>query len=124
MNAKAVLEELESHMTTSSKGKAEKGKLHRYVTTPFLDQSWEGSPGQFVLCFNEHFTELDEVSPRDEMLPFSTRLTPLQKAVHAIPELRIFETMKEILKSYFILHWLHLGLCQLLYHSSQNLHQL
>ena len=59
--------------------------------------NWKGSTEQSVLHFKEQFRQLDEVSPPNEILPFTTRLTILQTAVHAIPELRIVETMEEFL---------------------------
>ena len=82
---------------TSSKGKAEKCRLHTYVTTTVLDRSWKGTTEQFILHFNEQFRQLDEVSPPDESLPLTTRLTLLQTAVHNIPELRMVETMEEFI---------------------------
>ena len=84
-------------MTTSSKGKAEKRRLHTYVTTTVLDKSWKGTTEQFILHFNEQFRQLDEVSPPEESLPYTTRLTLLQTAVHNIPELRMVETMEEFI---------------------------
>ena len=97
MNAQRVWEEFATHMTTSSKGKAEKRRLHTYVTTTVLDKSWKGTTEQFILHFNEQFRQLDEVSPPEESLPYTTRLTLLQTAVHNIPELRIVETMEEFI---------------------------
>ena len=84
-------------MTTSSKGKAEKHRLHTYVTTTVLENSWKGTTEQFILHFNEQFRQLDEVSPPEESLPYTTRLTLLQTAVHNIPELRMVETMEEFI---------------------------
>ena len=84
-------------MTTSSKGKAETRRLHTYVTTTVLDKSWIGTTEQFILHFNEQFRQLDEVSPPEESLPYTTRLTLLQTAVHNIPELRMVETMEEFI---------------------------
>ena len=72
MNAQRVWEEFATHMTTSSKGKAEKRRLHTYVTTTVLDKSWKGTTEQFILHFNEQFRQLDEVSPPEESLPFTT----------------------------------------------------
>ena len=72
MNAQRVWEEFATHMTTSSKGKAEKRRLHTYVTTTVLDKSWKGTTEQFILHFNEQFRQLDEVSP-----PGSVYLIPL-----------------------------------------------
>ena len=89
MNAQRVWEEFATHMTTSSKGKAEKHRLHTYVTTTVLDKSWKGTTEQFILHFNEQFRQLDEVSPPGESLPYTTRLTLLQTPVHNIPELRM-----------------------------------
>ena len=63
MNVQRVWEEFATHMTTSSKGKAEKRRLHTYVTTTVLDNSWKGTTVQFILHFNEQFRQLDEVSP-------------------------------------------------------------
>ena len=97
MNAQRVWEEFSTHMTTSSKGKAEKHRLHTYVTTTVLDKSWWGTTDQFILHFNEQFRQLDEVSPPEESLPYTTRLTLLQTAVHNIPELRMVETMEEFI---------------------------
>ena len=96
-NNQRVWEEFVTHMTTSSKGKAEKRRLHTYVTTTVLDKSWKGTTEQFILHFNEQFRPLDEVSPPEESLPYTTRLTLLQTAVHNIPELRIVETMEEFI---------------------------
>ena len=97
MNAQRVWEEFATHMTTSSKGKAEKRRLHTYVATTVLDKSWKGTTEQFILHFNEQFRQLDEVSPPEESLPYTTRLTLLQTAVHNIPELRVVETMEEFI---------------------------
>ena len=95
MNAQRVWEEFATHMTTSSKGKAEKCRLHTFVTTTVLDKSWKGTTEQFILHFNEQFRQLDEVSPPEESLPYTTRLTLLQTAVHNIPELTMLETIVE-----------------------------
>ena len=97
MNAQRVWEEFATHMTTSSKGKAEKRRLHTYETTTVVDKSWKGTTEQFILHFNEQFRQLDEVSPPEESLPYTTRLTLLQTAVHNIPELRMVETMEEFI---------------------------
>ena len=43
MNAQRVWEEFATHMTTSSRGKAEKRRLHTYVTTTVLDKSCKGT---------------------------------------------------------------------------------
>ena len=61
------------------------------------DKSWKGTTEQFILHFNEQFRQLDEVSPPEESLPFTTRLTLLQTAVHNIPELRMVETMEKFI---------------------------
>ena len=97
MNAQWVWEEFATHMTTSSKGKAEKCQLHTYVTTTVLDKSLQSTTEQFILHFNEQFRQLDEVSPPEESLPYTTKLTLLQAAVHNIPELRMVETMEEFI---------------------------
>ena len=97
MNAQRFWEEFAKHMTTSSKGKAEKRRLHTYVTTTVLDKSWKGATEQCILHFNEQFRQLDEVSPPEESLPYTTRLTLLQTAAHNIPELRMIETMEEFI---------------------------
>ena len=97
MNAHRVWEEFATHMTTSSMGKAEKCRLHTYVTTTVLEKSWKGTTEQFILHFNEQFRQLDEVSPPEESLPYTTRQTLLQTPVHNIPELRMVETMEEFI---------------------------
>ena len=97
MNAQRVWEGFATHMTTSSKGKAEKCRLHTYATTTVFDKSWKGTTEHLILHFNEQFRQLDEVSPPEESLPCTTRLTLLQTAVHNIPELRMVETMEEFI---------------------------
>ena len=97
MNDQRVWEEFATRMTTSSKGKAEKCRLHTYVTTTVLDKSWKGTTEQFVLHFNAQLRQLDEVSPPEESLPYTTRLTLLQTAVHNLPELRMVETLEEFI---------------------------
>ena len=97
MNAQRVWEEFATHMTISSKGKTEKHRLHTYVTTTVLDKSWKGTTEQFILHFNEQFRQLDEVSPPEESLAYTTRLTLVQTAVHNIPGLRMVETMEEFI---------------------------
>ena len=84
-------------MTSSSKGKAEKHRLHTYVTTTVSDKSWKGTTEQFILHFNEQFRQLDEVSPPEVSLHYTTRLTLLQNAGHNIPEHRMVETMEEFI---------------------------
>ena len=69
MNAQWVWEEFATHMTPSSKGKAEKCRLHTYVTTTVLDKSWKGTTEQFILHFNEQLRQLDEVSPLRNLYP-------------------------------------------------------
>ena len=100
MNDQPVQREFEAHMTTSSKGKAEKYRLDHCDTTTVPDRSWNAATDQFVLHFNEQFRQQDEVSPSTEVLPQMTRLTLLQTAVHAIPELKVVEAMEEFLSSY------------------------
>ena len=50
-----------------------------------------------LLHFNEQFRQLYKVSPTEDSLPYITRLTLVQTAVHNIPELRIVETMEEFI---------------------------
>ena len=78
MNAQQVWEDFATHMTTASKGKAEKHRLHTYVTTTVLDKSWWGTTEQFILHFNEQFRQQDEVTTTEESLPYNTRMTLLQ----------------------------------------------
>ena len=55
----------------------------------------KGTTEQFVLHFHEQFMQIDELTPLDEQLPHSVRLTLLQTAVISVSELRIMETMEE-----------------------------
>ena len=95
LDALSVWREFESHMSTSSKGLNVTCRLHAYVPTIVYDKSWKGITEQFVLHFYEQFRQLDEVTPVEEHLPHSVRLTLLQTAVRSVPELRIVETMQE-----------------------------
>ena len=58
ITAQRIWEEFATHMTTSSKGKAEKHRLHTYVTTTVLVKSWKGTTEQFILHFNEQFRQI------------------------------------------------------------------
>ena len=86
-DAQSVWREFESHMSTSSKGLNERHRLHAYVSTTVYDRSWKGTTEQFVLQFHEQFRQLDEVTPLEEHLPHSVRLTLLQTAVRSVPKL-------------------------------------
>ena len=46
MNAELVRRKYEAHMTTSSKGKSERHRLHHYDITSVLDRSWKGATEQ------------------------------------------------------------------------------
>ena len=48
-----------------------------------------------ILHFPQQFRQLDDLTPLDEQVPHSVRLTLLQTAVKSVPELRIVETMEE-----------------------------
>ena len=67
--------------------------------------SWKCTTEQFVLHFHEQFRQLDEVTPLEEHLPHSVRLTLPQTAVRSVPELRIVETMEEIYVLDTVLYW-------------------
>ena len=67
--------------------------------------SWKCTTEQFVLHFHEQFRQLDEVTPLEEHLPHSVRLTLPQTAVISVPELRIVETMEEIYVLDTVLYW-------------------
>ena len=55
----------------------------------------EGTTKQFVLHFHEQFRQLDELTPLDEQLCHSVKLTLLQSADRSVPELRIVEPTEE-----------------------------
>ena len=88
-DAQSVWKELSEHMRTSSKGASEKRRLTQYVTNTVLDDNFIGTTEQFVLHFNEHFRQLDEVSEDSEKLPPTVKLTRLQTAVRNINDLRL-----------------------------------
>ena len=89
LDEQSVWKEFETCMSTSSKRLNERCRLHAYVSTTVYDRSWKGTTEQFVLHFHEQLT------PLNEQLPHSVRLTLLQTAVRSVPELRIVETMEE-----------------------------
>ena len=95
LDAQQVWSEYLNHMTTSSKGKAERRKLHQYVSTTTLDNSYKGSTEQFVLHFHEQFRLLDEVSSENEIIPPTLKLILLQNAVSKVDQLSIVETLEE-----------------------------
>ena len=100
LDAQSVWRDLESQMSTSSKGLNERHRLHTYVSTTVYDKSWKGTTEQFVLHFHEQCRQLDEVSLLEEHLPYSL----LHTTVRSVPELRIVETMEEYVID-TIFHW-------------------
>ena len=52
LDAQSVWKNLESHMSTSSKGLIERHRLHAYLSTTVYDRSWKGTTAQFVLHFH------------------------------------------------------------------------
>ena len=94
-DAQAVWRELSEHMRISSKGALEKRRLTQYVTNTVLDDNLEGTTEQYVLHFNEHYWQLDEISDDSEKLQPTVKLTLLQTAVRSINDLRIVETLDE-----------------------------
>ena len=64
LDAQSVQRELESHMSTSSKGFNERRRLPAYVSATIYDRPWKGTTGQFVLCFHEQFRWIDELIPQ------------------------------------------------------------
>ena len=85
LDAQSVWRDFESHMCTSSKGLNERHRLHAYVSTTVYNKSWKGTTEQFVLHFHEQFRQPDEVTPLEEDLPHSVKLTLLQTAVRSVP---------------------------------------
>ena len=94
-DAQAVWKEISEHMRTSSNGASEKRRLTQYVTNTVLDDNFKGTPEQFVLHFNEQFSQLVEISEDSERLPPTVKLTLLQNVVRSINDLRIVETFGE-----------------------------
>ena len=94
-DAQVVWKDLSEHMRTSSKGSSEERRLTQHVTNTVLDDNFKGTTEQFVLCFNEQFRQLEEISEDDERLPPTVKLTLLQTAVRSINDLRIVETLDE-----------------------------
>ena len=82
-------------MSTSSKALNERYRLHAYVSTTLYDRSCNGTIEQFVLHFHEQFKQLYELTPLDEQLPHSVRLTLLQTDARSVCELRIVKIMEE-----------------------------
>ena len=82
-------------MRTSSKGASEKRRLIQYVTNTVLDDYFKGTTQKFVLHFNKHFRQLDEMFGDSEKLPPTMKLTLLQNAVGSINDFRIVETLDE-----------------------------
>ena len=68
--------------------------MHMYPQLSMISLG-KGTTEQFVLHFHAQFRQLDEVTPLEEHLPHSVRLTFLQTAVRSVPELRVVETMEE-----------------------------
>ena len=92
-DAQSVWKELGEHMWTSSKGASEKRRLTQYVTNTVLDDNYKGSTEQFVLHFNEQFSQLDEISEDSEKLPPTAY--PPANCFRSINDLRIVETLDE-----------------------------
>ena len=94
-DAQSVWKDFQEHMKFSSKGASEKRILTQCVTNTVLDDNYKGTTEQFVLCFNEQFRQLEEISEESEHFPPQIKLQLLQNAVRAINDLRIVETLDE-----------------------------
>ena len=94
-DAQSVWKDLQENMKSSSKGASEKRRLTQYVTNTVLDDNYKGITEQFVLHFNEHFRQLEEISEESEHFPPQIKLQLLQNAVKPINDLRIVETLDE-----------------------------
>ena len=70
-------------------------RLTQYVTRTVLDENVKRTTEQFVLHFNEHFRQLDEISEVSELFSPTVKLILLQNAVRGISDLRIVETLDE-----------------------------
>jgi hypothetical protein len=95
MDAQRVWSEYLAYIKDSSKGAADRRKLHNYLCTTLLDNNFKGTTQQFVLHYLEQFRKLDEISDPTEHLPMSVCLTFLQNAVSGIKDLWMVETMDE-----------------------------
>ena len=94
-DAQSVWKDFQEHMKSSSKGASEKRRLTQYVTNTVLDDNYKGTTEQFVLHFNEHFRQLEEISEESEHFPPQIKLQLLQNTVRPINDLRIVETLDE-----------------------------
>ena len=99
LDAQSVWKEFETHMSTSSKGLMKRHRWHAYVSNTVYDRSWKSSAEQFIPNFHEQCRQLDELTPLNEQVPHSVRLTLLQTAVGSVPVLRIVETKEEYMSS-------------------------
>ena len=61
-DAQAVWKEFQEHMNSSSKGVSKKRRLTQFVTNEVLEDKFKGTTEQFLLHFNEQFSQLDEIS--------------------------------------------------------------
>ena len=94
-DAQSVWKDLQEHTKSSSKGSSEKRRLTQYVTNTVLDDNYKGTTEQFVLHFNEQFSQLEEISEESEHFPPQIKLQLLQNSVRIIIDLRIVETLDE-----------------------------
>ena len=82
-------------MKSSSKGASGKRRIIQYVTNTALDDNYKGTTEQFVLHFNEQFSQLEEISDDSEHFPPQFKLQLLQNAVRTINDWKIVETLDE-----------------------------
>ena len=60
-----------------------------------MDDNYKGTTEQFVLHFNEQFSQLEEISEESEHFPTQNKLQLLQNTVRPFNDLRIVETLDE-----------------------------
>ena len=70
-DAQSVCKDFQDHMKSSSKSASEKRRLTQYVT---LDDHYKGTTAQFVIHFNEQFSQLEEISDPSEHFPPQIKL--------------------------------------------------
>ena len=99
-DAQLILELLhEHHAGNSQYSRAEINRITKYLTNIKLDDTWRGTNESFLMHYNDQLRLLDSLVDSGEKLLDNARVTFLESAVEAVPDLRLVKITDNVLQA-------------------------
>ena len=99
-DAQLILELLHEHHTGNSQySRAEINRITKYLTNIKLDDTWRGTNESFLMHYNDQLRLLDSLVDSGEKLPDNARVTFLESAIEAVPDLRRVKITDNVLQA-------------------------